>query len=90
MEAVGIRQLRHDASALVRRVEAGETIRVTVQGRPAAQLTPLRSGGNSDRSLIGSEFLSRLDGLTPDDTDWLNELRESRSGQPLSDPWERG
>ncbi len=37
---VGLRELRQQASELVRRVEAGETITVTVSGRPAARLVP--------------------------------------------------
>lgn len=40
MEAVGLRELRQDASELVRRVEAGEEISITVAGRPAARLVP--------------------------------------------------
>jgi prevent-host-death family protein len=38
---VGLRDLRQNASDLVRRVEAGESIVVTVSGRPAARLVPI-------------------------------------------------
>lgn len=37
---VGLRELRQQASELVRRAEAGESITVTVSGRPAARLVP--------------------------------------------------
>ncbi len=37
---VGLRELRQDASDLVRRVEAGEEIDITVSGRLAARLVP--------------------------------------------------
>lgn len=37
---VGLRELRQQASELVRRVEGGEVITITVSGRPAAQLVP--------------------------------------------------
>ncbi len=37
---VGLRELRQQASELVRRAEAGEIVTVTVSGRPAAQLVP--------------------------------------------------
>lgn len=40
MEVVGLGKLRHNASALVRRAEAGEEIAITVAGRPAARLVP--------------------------------------------------
>lgn len=37
---VGLRELRQQASELVRRAEGGETIVVTVSGRAAARLVP--------------------------------------------------
>lgn len=42
MERAGIRELRQNASALIRRVIAGETIEVTDRGRPVARIVPLR------------------------------------------------
>ena len=36
MDSIGIRELRRDASAILRRVAAGETIQVTDRGRPVA------------------------------------------------------
>lgn len=38
----GIRELRQNASALIKRVMAGETIEVTERGRPVARIVPLR------------------------------------------------
>lgn len=40
METVGLRELRQNASELVRRVEEGEEITITVAGRPGARLVP--------------------------------------------------
>jgi prevent-host-death family protein len=40
MERVGIRELRRDASGILRRVAAGETVEVTDRGRPVAVLLP--------------------------------------------------
>jgi prevent-host-death family protein len=40
MEIVGLRELRQNASNLVRRVEEGEVITITVAGRPGARLVP--------------------------------------------------
>lgn len=42
MDTVGLRELRQDASDLVRRAEAGEEITITVSGRPSARLVPAR------------------------------------------------
>ncbi|MBV8297765.1 MAG: type II toxin-antitoxin system prevent-host-death family antitoxin [Acidimicrobiia bacterium] len=39
---VGIRELRQQASALLKRVVAGETIEVTDHGHPIARIVPLR------------------------------------------------
>jgi len=43
MHQVGIRELRQDAGALIRRVIAGETIEVTARGRPVARIVPLQA-----------------------------------------------
>ena len=40
MGTVGLRELRQDASELVRRVEGGEEIDITVAGRLAARMVP--------------------------------------------------
>ncbi|GEA82738.1 type II toxin-antitoxin system Phd/YefM family antitoxin [Cellulomonas uda] len=40
MTTVGVRELRQDASGLLRRVENGEHLVVTVHGRPVAELVP--------------------------------------------------
>lgn len=42
--SVGIRELRQQASAVLKRVVAGETIEVTDHGHPIARIVPLRSG----------------------------------------------
>lgn len=40
-DAVGLRELRQNASELVRRVEAGGEVTITVAGRPSARLVPI-------------------------------------------------
>ncbi len=37
------RELRNDLSSVLRRVQAGERLRVTLRGRPVADLTPVAS-----------------------------------------------
>jgi len=41
MIKAGIRELRQNASVLIRRVIEGETIEVTERGRPVARIVPL-------------------------------------------------
>jgi prevent-host-death family protein len=43
METTGLRELRQNASELVRQAEAGTTFEVTVSGRPVAELGPVRN-----------------------------------------------
>ena len=53
------RELRNDVSGVLRRVEAGETLRVTVNGRPVAELVPLRA---RPRTMTWEEFHRHFDG----------------------------
>jgi len=79
MTEVGLREMRQSASELVRRVESGERITVTVSGRPAAQLVPV--GGRAWRSWeeIAEVF------ATPTDPDW--EADRELVDDELRDPW---
>ena len=45
MERVGIRELRQEASAILRRVAAGETVEITDRGRPVAVLLKTMPSG---------------------------------------------
>ena len=45
MSSVGIRELKQNASAVVARAAAGETITITDRGRPVAQLGPRTTHG---------------------------------------------
>jgi prevent-host-death family protein len=52
METVTIRDLRNHGGEVVGRVEAGERVTVTRDGRPVAELRPLRSRGISAAALL--------------------------------------
>lgn len=45
MERVGVRELRREASAILRRVAAGETVEITDRGRPIAVLLKTMPSG---------------------------------------------
>jgi len=76
---VGLRELRQNASELVRRVEGGETITVTVSGRVAARLVP--AGRRQWRRFdeIGEIFAG------PADPNWSRD-RDLIDGE-FRDPW---
>jgi prevent-host-death family protein len=43
MATVGIRELRQNASQVVRRVVAGETVEITQRGRAVARIVPIQT-----------------------------------------------
>jgi prevent-host-death family protein len=45
MVEVATRELRNDTAGVLRRVEAGETVTITVRGKPVADLVPHRPAG---------------------------------------------
>ena len=59
MGTVGLRELRQEASDLVRRVEAGEVIEVTVSGRLAARMVPAQPRQWLDWAEVADCFVGR-------------------------------
>lgn len=57
MEAIGIRELRQHASRYLARVEAGEELGVTNNGRLVARLVPVGDAERTREALIGSGVL---------------------------------
>jgi prevent-host-death family protein len=76
---VGLRELRQDASELVRRVEAGEEIDITVAGRLAARLVPARP----QRWRRWDDIAALFNG--PPDPAW--ERDRAVVDQSVNDPW---
>ena len=62
MQRVGVRQLRNQVAAVVRRAGAGERIVVTVDGEPVAQLGPLEPAGSPTLDDLAAAGLVRLPG----------------------------
>ncbi len=77
------RLLRNDVGAVLRRVEAGETLRVTVRGRPVAKLSPL---GDAGRTVGRERFLAAIGGtLNRDQADALTRELKSTLGQTIDE-----
>jgi prevent-host-death family protein len=72
---VASRELRNGTGALLKRVQAGEEVVITVRGRPVAQLVPVREVRR--RWIPWGELVERLNarpvhpGLW-DDLDWIS------------------
>lgn len=58
MSEVPSRELRNDTAGVLRRVQDGEEVTVTVNGKPVAQLVPLRQSRR--RWLPAAELARRL------------------------------
>jgi prevent-host-death family protein len=58
MSEVASRELRNETAGLLRRVQAGEEITVTLNGRPVARLVPFEPARR--RWLSREEFVSRM------------------------------
>jgi prevent-host-death family protein len=90
MEAIGVRELRQHASRYLARVEAGEELAVTNNGRLVARLVPVRDAERSRAALIESgaliparqpSNLLEVNAIAPADpqrtlSDVLNEMRD--------------
>ncbi len=80
MSTVGLRELRQQASELVRRVEAGEEVTVTVAGRPSVRLVTAAPRTWRSWSDVAELFSGDAD------AEW--ESDRERIDQAVRDPWE--
>jgi prevent-host-death family protein len=79
MATVGLRELRQGASELVRRVESGEEIDITVSGRLAARIVPAAPKRWRLWADIADVFAGRPD------PDW--ERDRDLIDQSVTNPW---
>jgi prevent-host-death family protein len=68
--SVSVRELRNTVSEVLRRVEAGERVTVTVDRRPVAELIPLRR-----RRAVPVEEARHIAARHPADAGLLREVR---------------
>jgi prevent-host-death family protein len=70
MREIPQRELRNNVAAVLREVEAGESLRVTVRGRPVADLVPV---GARKRSLSPDD-VERIVARAPLDSSFAGDL----------------
>ena len=80
MATVGLRELRQDASDLVRRVQGGEEIEITVSGRLAARIVPAAPKRWQRWENVADVFTGRADPSWERDRDLID--------QSVVDPWQ--
>ena len=73
MSTISIRELRNHVSEVVRRVEAGERLTITVDRRPVAEIVPLRRRRSAVPIAEAMEIVRRY----PADRGLLDDLRET-------------
>lgn len=80
---VAQRELRNRTAEVLRRVEEGERVEITVNGRPVAELGPLSEQATW---VPGERLVRELRGLLAADDPLAEELREADT--PARDPFE--
>ena len=80
MGSVGLRELRQDASELIRRVETGEQIDITVAGRLAGRIVPVTPRRWQTWDAIADLFHG------PPDTSW--ESDQELVDHSITNPWD--
>jgi prevent-host-death family protein len=73
MATVPQRELRNDTAGVLRRVAAGEVVRITSNGRPVADLVPVERPATY---LSLAEVVGQISGLLRADDRLDDELRE--------------
>lgn len=85
MAQIPQRELRNNISDVLRRAEGGEEFTITVDGRPVAELGPIRGRRRPAAAARLAEILAD----TPVDGQWSEELRHMRDEERhvARDPW---
>ena len=81
MTTVGLRELRQEASEIVRRVESGEEIDITVAGRLAARMVPAAPRRWQRWGDVADLIAGRADPGWKHDRDLID--------QAIANPWDR-
>lgn len=81
MTDVGMRELRQNPAPVLRAVEGGEEVTVSVNGRPVARIVPLETPPWVDESRANSIY------RTPVDPAWEADLLSAREDDIVDDRW---
>jgi prevent-host-death family protein len=81
MKTIPQRELRNRVSRVLRQVEAGERMRITVDGRPVADLVPI---GGVRRKFVPQDELLNLLARAPLDRKFTRDI-EGAAGATIED-----
>jgi prevent-host-death family protein len=77
MVEVATRELRNDTAGVLRRVEAGETVVITVRGKAVADLVPHRAAEDAPRWLSPADVMD-IRAIADGDPTWGADLAKLR------------
>jgi prevent-host-death family protein len=77
MRSVPQRELRNQISRVLKEVEAGERLRITVDGRPVADLVPV---GGARRTFVSREQVQELLLRAPLDPEFMRDIDVASGG----------
>lgn len=89
LRAIPQRELRNNVSQVLRDVAAGESLTVTVRGRPVAELTPVRADPGPRRLVPREDVLRAFREMALDDQalrDFASDIAHAIDGE-AQDPW---
>jgi prevent-host-death family protein len=76
-----MRELRQNPAPVLRAVEGGAEVTVSINGRAVARIVPLETP-----AWVDGEQAARIYG-TAVDPGWEGQLRAAREGDTVDDPW---
>ncbi|HVC33237.1 MAG TPA: type II toxin-antitoxin system prevent-host-death family antitoxin [Chloroflexota bacterium] len=71
MKTIPQRELRNNIAQVLREVEAGQTLRVTVNGRPVADLVPVSP---TRQTFVGRDDIARILAHLSSDPDFAGDI----------------
>jgi prevent-host-death family protein len=90
MAEVPSRELRNNTAAVLRRVQEGEEITITVRGKPVAEVVPI--GSRRKKGLTFAELFDRLENLPgehdPTFARDMERIKGEYSDEVPLHPWE--
>jgi prevent-host-death family protein len=87
MREIGVRNLKRSLSETLRAVERGEQVRVTVRGRPVADIVPAGAAASDDRvrALVAEGRLTPPAAARPTRAPRLAKVRRSASALVIAE-----
>ena len=81
VDTVGMRELRQNPAPVLRAVEAGNEVMVSVNGRPVARIVPVEAPVWVDGERAARIYVANVD------TQWESDLLSGREEDTVDDPW---